>query len=155
MKFLHEAYSPIHWSALWSGTIKILESSSAMAIISEEYLKATYPDQEIQALTREYKENTKGTVILTFGHKEILYGSREEDYRAYTPFEINPVDTTGAGDSFRAGIIYGLLKKSSIGKTIEFASALAAIVCQSIPGVINSPSYNQVKSFIASITSKI
>jgi len=122
--------------------------ASSIAIISEEYLRDTYPRHEISSLTREYKENSRGTVIFTFGHKEILYGSREEKYKEYSPYKISPADTTGAGDSFRAGIICGLLKKWPTGKTIEFASALAAIVCQSLPGVLNSPSYDKVISFI-------
>jgi len=89
-------------------------------------------------------------VIFTFGHKEIIYGARGEENKTFIPFEITPVDTTGAGDSFRAGIIYGLLKNWPIEKTIEFASALAAIVCQTLPGVLNSPNYDEVISFINS-----
>jgi len=122
--------------------------ASAVAIIAEEYLRDTYPRHSIPSITREYQTNSSGTVIFTFGHKEILYGSREEKYKSYTPYKINPADTSGAGDSFRAGIIYGLLKNWPAGKTIEFASALAAIVCQSVPGVLNSPGYDRVISFI-------
>ncbi len=122
--------------------------ASDIAIISEEYIRDTHPGQSIPSITREYKDSSSGTVIFTFGHKEILYGSREEKYKKFTPYKISPVDTAGAGDSFRAGIIYGLLKKWRTGKTIEFASALAAKVCQSFPGVLNSPSYDDVISFI-------
>ncbi len=39
------------------------------------------------------------------------------------------VDTTGAGDVFHAGYIYGLLKGWTIEKTVEFASAFAALKC--------------------------
>ena len=119
-----------------------------VAIISEEYMGYTYPDQSISSVTQDYKASSSGTVIFTFGHQEILFGSRDEAFRRFTPYRINPVDTAGAGDSFRAGIIFGLLKKWPIGKTIEFAAALAAIVCQSFPGVLNSPSYDEVVSFL-------
>jgi sugar/nucleoside kinase (ribokinase family) len=128
--------------------------ASAVAIVSEEYLRDTYPRRSIPSITRAYKDSSRGTVIFTFGDKEIIYGSREENYKKYTPYKISPVDTTGAGDSFRAGIIYGLLKEWPTGKTIEFASALAAIVCQSFPGVLNSPSYDEVISFINNYESK-
>ena len=121
---------------------------SDVAIISAEYLRDRYPDHSIPSITREYKERSSGTVIFTFGHKEIIYGSREESYKKYTPYRISPVDTTGAGDSFRAGIIVGLLQKWPTEKTIDFASALAALVCQSFPGVLNSPSYDEVISFV-------
>ncbi len=129
-----------------------LFTASTVTIIAEEYLTATYPDQSIPSLTRTYKERSRGTVIFTFGHKEILFGSREAEFRTFTPFTIHPVDTTGAGDSFRAGVIYGLLQKWPIDKSITFASAMAALVCQSVPGVLNSPSYDQVMAFIANYT---
>ena len=122
--------------------------AAAVAIISEEYLRDTYPRHSIPSITREYRTSSSGTVIFTFGHKKILYGSRKEEYKQYTPYKINPVDTTGAGDSFRAGIMYGLLENWPTEKTIDFASALAAMVCQSVPGVLHSPSYDRVISFI-------
>ncbi len=119
-----------------------------MAIISEEYIGHTYPQQSISSLTREYKARSRGTVIFTFGHKEIIFGSRDERFKSFMPYAINPVDTAGAGDSFRAGIIFGYLQNWSTEKTIAFASAVAAIVCQSFPGVLNSPSYDEVISFL-------
>lgn len=122
--------------------------ASHIAIISEEYIGHTYPHQSAASVIQEYKVNSSAIVIFTFGHKEIIYGSQDQGYKTFKPFEISPVDTAGAGDSFRAGILYGLLKQWSLGKTIEFASALAAIVCQSFPGVLISPTYAEVVAFL-------
>jgi sugar/nucleoside kinase (ribokinase family) len=121
---------------------------SHIAIISEEFLRFTYPDENIGAITSNYRTHTGGIVIFTFGHQEILYGSSEEEFQRFEPYQIDPVDTTGAGDSFRAGVIYGYLKQWTTQESIQFASALAAMVCQSFPGVLNSPSYDEVLSFI-------
>jgi sugar/nucleoside kinase (ribokinase family) len=122
--------------------------TAAVAITSEKYLRATYPQQNIPSIAKVFKAYAKGTVIFAFGHREILYGEREGEFRQFTPYKINPVDTTGAGDAFRAGIIFGMLKQWSIDESDKYASALAAKVCQTIPGVLNSPSYNEVVSFI-------
>lgn len=122
--------------------------ASEIAIISEEFLRDTYPQDSNSSITRTYQKRSGGTVIFTFGHEEIIYGSRGEELRRFAPFRITPVDTTGAGDSFRAGIIYGLLRQWPTEKTIEFASAVAALVCQSFPGVLNSPSFDEVMSFM-------
>lgn len=43
-----------------------------VTIISEEFLLDAYPGQEINEITRKYLNNTKGSVIFTFGSKEIL-----------------------------------------------------------------------------------
>ncbi|HEX3047949.1 MAG TPA: PfkB family carbohydrate kinase, partial [Bacillota bacterium] len=53
----------------------------------------------------------------------------------------------GGGDSFRSGIIYGMLQGWPEEKTIDFACALAACVCMSFPGVLNSPSLEEVERF--------
>jgi sugar/nucleoside kinase (ribokinase family) len=126
---------------------------SDTAIISEEYLKHTYPDHSPPAVMHKYREGYDGTVIFTFGHQEIHYSARGQEFERMTPYQIDPVDTTGAGDSLRAGVIYGLVMEWQIEETIAFASALAAIVCESIPGVLNSPGYDQVKSLMDSYQS--
>ena len=66
----------------------------------------------------------------------------------FQPYKIPPVDTTGGGDAFRAGVVYGMLKGWEDEKTIQFASAVAAIVCTRSPGVLNSPTYDEVIQFI-------
>jgi sugar/nucleoside kinase (ribokinase family) len=58
------------------------------------------------------------------------------------------VDTTGAGDSFRSGIIYGLLNGWDDGKTVDFASAVAACVCLTMPHTLNAPGLDGVLKFI-------
>ncbi|HQZ83497.1 MAG TPA: PfkB family carbohydrate kinase [Pyrinomonadaceae bacterium] len=40
------------------------------------------------------------------------------------------VDTTGAGDAFRAGLLYGLLSKASVGDAAAYANAAAALKCR-------------------------
>ena len=122
--------------------------AAEVAIISEEFLRDAYPTFDSNEITRIYQRNTKGSVILTFGSKEILYGSQNEGWHQFTPYQIDPIDTTGAGDSFRAGIIYGLVQKWQMARTVAFASALAALVCQSYPGVLSAPRVEQVISFM-------
>ncbi|MDX1615996.1 MAG: carbohydrate kinase family protein [Candidatus Promineifilaceae bacterium] len=125
-----------------------LLSTADIAIISEEFLGYTYPGQSTASVTSQYLANSGGTVIFTFGHKEITFGSSDEGVKRITPYAITPLDTTGAGDSFRAGIIFGLLQNWLIEKAIRYASALAAIVCQSSPGVLNSPGHADVVAFL-------
>lgn len=48
----------------------------------------------------------------------------------YAPaFRVQPVDTTGAGDIFHAGFIYGLLQGWPLPRMLEFACAAAALNC--------------------------
>lgn len=51
----------------------------------------------------------------------------------HTPaFLVPVVDTTGAGDIFHAGFIYGLLQSWPLERQLEFACAAAALNCQAV-----------------------
>jgi sugar/nucleoside kinase (ribokinase family) len=53
----------------------------------------------------------------------------------YTPaFRVPVVDSTGAGDLFHAGCIYGLLHGWPPAQTLRFAAAAAALKCQQLGG---------------------
>ncbi|WP_309712287.1 PfkB family carbohydrate kinase [Armatimonas sp.] len=58
-------------------------------------------------------------------------------YSAYPISDI--VDTTGAGDAFRAGLCYGLLQGWPLNKTVLFASAAAACHCRRLGGASQVP----------------
>ncbi len=48
----------------------------------------------------------------------------------YAPaFRVQPLDTTGAGDIFHAGFIYGLLQGWALPRRLDFACAAAALNC--------------------------
>ena len=53
------------------------------------------------------------------------------------------LDTTGAGDLFRAGLCYGLLQALSLPETLAFAAAAAGLHCRTLGGG-SRPSLTQV-----------
>lgn len=64
----------------------------------------------------------------TLGHEGVLAwdGSR---FHYAAAFRVQPVDTTGAGDIFHAGFIYGLLQSWPLPRQLDFACAAAALNC--------------------------
>lgn len=63
-------------------------------------------------------------------------------------FTVKTVDTTGAGDVFHGGFIYGLLKEWYLHDTIMFASAIAAMKCSAIGGRTGIPRLWEVRQFL-------
>ena len=61
------------------------------------------------------------------------------------------VDRVGAGDSFSAGIIHGLVNGMSQRDALEFAVAASAIK-HTIPGDVNMASVQEVESLVAGHT---
>ena len=68
--------------------------------------------------------------------------------RRLPAFRITPVDTAGAGDSFRAGMVYGLLRGWPDERAIEFSAALAASVCEVFPGVLECPTLDGLAAWM-------
>jgi len=66
-------------------------------------------------------------------------------------FAIDPVDTTGAGDIFRAGFIYALLRGDPPDEILRFACAAAAVSCTR-RGAINSvPTMEDVEALLSRV----
>ena len=64
----------------------------------------------------------------TLGHEGVLAWDGSQFH--YAPaFQVKTLDTTGAGDIFHAGFIYGLLQGWSLPRQLDFACAAAALNC--------------------------
>jgi sugar/nucleoside kinase (ribokinase family) len=125
-----------------------LSSAAAAVIISGEFRNRAYPQAELSELFAEYQQRAQGLVVFTVGDDAILYGRKEASSRRFKPYPVKVIDSAGAGDSFRAGVIYGMLKQWSDDETIRYAAAVAGLVCASFPGVLNSPTHAEVMQFI-------
>ncbi len=52
-----------------------------------------------------------------------------EQFYSSAAYKVPSTDTTGAGDIFHAGFIYGLLREWPIQRNLDFACAAAALNC--------------------------
>ncbi|MFC1569238.1 carbohydrate kinase family protein [bacterium] len=117
-------------------------------IISHELRNQAYTDSDINDVFSKYQEHCGGLIIFTFGSDELWVARRGQPIQQFKPYQITPVDTTGAGDSFRGGIAYGLFKEWDDEKTVNFASAVAANVCLTIPHALNAPGLDDILAFM-------
>ena len=68
-------------------------------------------------------------VFITLGKNGIVFG----DSKGFHKMDVNyltPINTTGAGDSFMAGLLYGETQKFNIHKMVQFANACAQMTVQ-------------------------
>ena len=67
----------------------------------------------------------------TLGHDGVLaWDGKQLHYTA--AYSVPVVDTTGAGDIFHAGFIYGLLQDWPLDRQLDFACAAAALNCMAV-----------------------
>jgi sulfofructose kinase len=64
-------------------------------------------------------------------------------------FRVRAVDTTGAGDIFRAGFIHGLLHGWPLERTLAFANATAALKCTVLGGRPGIPTVAAAEALMA------
>jgi ribokinase len=63
-------------------------------------------------------------------------------------FKMDAVDTTGCGDVFHGGYIYGLLQNWEIKQTVRFAAACAALKTRALGGRTAIPDLPEVEIFL-------
>jgi sugar/nucleoside kinase (ribokinase family) len=86
------------------------------------------------------------TVVVKMGAKGAL-AVTETDIIFEPAFRVNEIDPTGAGDAYDAAFLYGVLRKLSLEKTLEFASALGAIKVTRHGPMGGSSSVQEVEDF--------
>jgi sugar/nucleoside kinase (ribokinase family) len=64
-------------------------------------------------------------------------------------FSVECRDTTGAGDAFHGGFIYGLLAGYGVEETLRFANAVAGLKCRALGARTALPSMLEVKTLLA------
>ena len=77
-------------------------------------------------------------------------GARRDRFHYAPAFQVDAVDTTGAGDVFRAGFIYALLRGWPTDDILRFANAAAAVSCTRLGALGGIPTLEEVSELVAS-----
>lgn len=102
---------------------------------------------EPEKVIRQMETFGAKAVTITLGEKGSITLSDNKIFT--TPaFTVDVVDTTGAGDVFHGGYIYGLLQKWDIMEVVRFASAFAALKCRKLGGREGIPELKETMDFL-------
>ena len=122
-----------------------LRDSVDMVFLNEGEVK------EFTGLSEEegIKEVARGvnTVIVKLG-KEGSIISHNDQITKVNSYSANPVDTTGAGDTYAAGFLYGYCNNWSIEKSGKLGSLAAARIVEKIGVRINELNVEELKRMI-------
>jgi len=93
-------------------------------------------------------------VGITLGAEGCWYSTGEGPVHQ-PAFSVEAVDTTGAGDTFHGAIAYGFARGWEVPRTVEFASAVAALKCRALGGRSGIPGLEEALAFLRSQESSL
>lgn len=113
-----------------------LLSHVSIPILAEHVPQQLTGTEDVEGALRALRNMHDGWLCVTLGDRgsAVLDGGRFVHVPA---MPVQPVDTTGAGDIFRAGFIYGILQGWPAERTLRFANTAAAVSCTA-HGAMNS-----------------
>jgi len=131
----------------WSEDIlKLLPHVDLLLPNEQEAMNIAHKDNIDDALSelRRYSAN----VVITLGSEGALCSSGGHIYRSKT-YNVQPVDTTGAGDSFNSGFMYRWLQGAEITECLKAGSACGALAVTRMGGTTASPTSDELHSFLS------
>ena len=123
-----------------------LHKLAAVNVVSKECVPEYYAGMEPEAVMEKMQEETDGLSIITQGGGDMLYARKGEPIRRMKPFPVTVRSTLGAGDTFKAGCVYGLMQGMQDEELVRFASACSAIAISRFPLPLNPPKLEEVKA---------
>ena len=108
------------------------------------------PDADLSAeeIMKLMQAETDGLTIITRGAGEMLYARAGEEIHRMSPFSVEVKSTLGAGDTFKAGCVYGLLRGMSDDELVRYASACSAVAISRFPLPLNPPTQEEVRALL-------
>ena len=126
----------------------VLHRYAAVNVVSKECTANDYPGMAPENIMERMQQETDGLTILTQGGGDMLYGRKGEPIRRMKPFRVEVRSTLGAGDTFKAGCVYGLLHGMNDEELVRFASACSAVAISRFPLPKYPPRLEEVQELI-------
>ena len=96
-------------------------------------------ERDHERALRRLRRTHSGLLVVTLGREGAVALDGDRFLRS-PGFAVKAVDTTGSGDVFRAGFIYGLLAGWALDRTLRLANAAAALSCTRLGAMTGIPS---------------
>jgi sulfofructose kinase len=124
-----------------------LLSLADYAIIPRQLANVLAPKGDYSAALKELKARNVKYPVITLGKDGCTYLYQDKIFRQ-PAFQVDVVDTTGAGDVFHGAFCYALLRGLALPESVTLASAVAAMACTKLGGRTGIPTYEQTIQFM-------
>ena len=130
---------------------KVLEKTDVFLPSSKELKYFTenkkLSDQEI--MDELFSKYDLDIIAVKKGGDGCLIKQKNDFFAEMLSFDVPIIDTTGAGDGFNAGFLFGLLNGNTLEEAGIIGNAVGAFVVQRQGAMTALPTYEELKSFLA------
>jgi len=124
-----------------------LVAAVTIPIFAEHVPPALTGEGDQERALRKLRARHDGLLVVTVGAQGAI--ALEGDRLHHAPaFQVEATDTTGSGDVFRGGFIYGLVNGWPVERTLRFANAAAAASCTRLGAINGAPSAPETQRLV-------
>jgi sugar/nucleoside kinase (ribokinase family) len=113
-------------------------------IFNEHLPIALTGETDPERALRKLRRLNSGVLCVTLGERGAA-ALEGDDFHRVRAFSVDVTDNTGAGDIFRAGFVYGILKQFAVPDILRFANAAAAASCRKLGAIPSVPSLSEIQ----------
>lgn len=118
-------------------------------VVADEFAFPFTKSKTAKIALKKLADLCPGVITVTEGTRGVTALERGS-YWHQKAFKVKNVDTTGAGDAFHAGYLYGVLNELDICQCLWLGAAVAALKCGKPGGQSGLPTFHQVRKFLNS-----
>lgn len=104
--------------------------------------------QEIEPAMKKLKEKTSGKIIAKVGKEGAYLLDGDKSLKHFPAPSVKAVDTTAAGDSFNAGLAYGLAQGKSLDQAIRYGNGVASLAVTKMGAQSGMPSREELQTWM-------
>jgi sugar/nucleoside kinase (ribokinase family) len=99
-------------------------------VVADQYAFGFTGKRNAKDAIEKLRKLCPGTIVITEGVKGSTgYDNSTDKFLHQKAYKVKNIDTTGAGDCYHTGYLYGLLKDCSLSERMKLGSAAAALKC--------------------------
>lgn len=132
---------------IYAGAEELLPLIDFLVSSTSFPLRMTQESDLRTALKKLSKVTGSLFVAATLGQDGVLAYFQERFIHS-PAFKVGCKDTTGAGDAFHGGFIYGLIAGLAVEETLRFANAVAALKCRAVGARTALPTLEEVNQLL-------
>jgi sugar/nucleoside kinase (ribokinase family) len=127
---------------------------TSIATNSAPYIRQSYPGLDVREHICKLQAISKGIVITTDGPQNVHTLDQHGNGFIVQPPSVTAIDATGAGDAFRAGLLYGLLQGFDLPRSVCWGVATGSLKVKNLGAATTLPDFREIETLANSLQIK-